>query len=378
MATRTMLLASTAAVLGAAVLYLRRRRKSEAPREFTVLFYDRSARLCEPVKQACCAAAQGSGISWKFHTWKWGDSNDELRVLCASANAIVSGPGLPPETLQWATNLEVLQTATAGYEWVPFDKMPAGSCVCNTSSMDISIAEYVMLAILERQIGLSRSDATFREKRFFVPPFGAPGHPQAAPFHGEAHGKTLGIVGLGQIGEQVAVRAAAFGMRVLATTGRARPASEPLPAGVAWRGAGTGADLDALLKQSDFVLLCCALTEQSRGLMDVRRLALLQSHATLINVGRGGLIDEAALHDALHHRQLGGAVLDVWWRYPTLERPDTWPSELPFHELPTDRLVMTPHLSGWTAEQEVRKTEQMAANLEAVALGCTPRFLLRR
>jgi hypothetical protein len=114
--------------------------------------------------------------------------------------------------------------------------------------------------------------------------------------------------------------------------------------------------------------------------MDVRRLALLQSHATLINVGRGGLIDEAALHDALHHRQLGvrrpfgprtrppprgphtamravacapgkrkrmhvggapcvaqGAVLDVWWRYPTLERPDTWPSELPFHELPTDR-----------------------------------------
>ena len=216
-------------VATAILFYGRARRRRHHPSGcLEVLFYGRASRLCAPVKEG---AGEGG---WRFSTWQAGDAEDELRSLCASADVLVSGPGLPPEVLDWAGRLKLLQVATAGFDWVPFDAVPRGCSVCNTSSMDVPIAEYVMLAILEWQLGMRLADATFRAKQNFVPPFGAPGHPTSAPFHAEAAGKTLGIVGLGRIGEQVACRASAFGMRVLATT--SRPRTEPLPPGVAWRG----------------------------------------------------------------------------------------------------------------------------------------------
>jgi len=344
-------------------------------RRIKVLFYDRASRLAPSVTTAmdealsqCC----------EIVTWHAADrsNEDNLLELISSSDVIVSGPpGPPPNMLQSAAHLKLLQTTTAGHEWVPWASLPPSCCVCNTSSMDTAIAEYVMLAILEHQLQVCRADAEFREKQTFVPPFGIPGlPPMVAPFHAEAAGKTIGIVGLGNIGEQVARRAAAFDMRVLATTNRSRPASEPLPAGVSWRGSGTGADLEHLLRESDFVVLCCALAESSRGMINAARLGLLKLHAVLINIGRGPLCDETALYEALRDRRIGGAVLDVWWQYPTAEQPERWPSRHPFHEL--DNVVMTPHLSGWSREQEARKAAQMAANFGAVAEGRTPGFLL--
>ena len=229
-----------------------------------VLFYDRAARLLQPIRDA----AQSD---WQLEEWRLGDSAARLEELLALAVVIVAGPGFPASALGKTRNLRLLQCASAGYEWIDFDAVPPTAHVCNTSSMDASIAEYVLCAILEWQVGCMRADRALRAARCIVPPFGAPGQRGLAPFHGEAGGKTLGIVGLGAIGAQGARRAAALDMRVLATTGRPRRATQPLPQGVAWRGAGDGADLERLLRESDFVVLCCALTPATRGLIDERR-----------------------------------------------------------------------------------------------------------
>jgi len=381
-----------------------------------VLFYDRAARLLQPIRDA----AQSD---WQLEEWRLGDSAARLEELLALAVVIVAGPGFPASALGKTRNLRLLQCASAGYEWIDFDAVPPTAHVCNTSSMDASIAEYVLCAILEWQVGCMRADRALRAARCIVPPFGAPGQRGLAPFHGEAGGKTLGIVGLGAIGEQVARRAAALDMRVLATTGRPRRATQPLPQGVAWRGAGDGADLERLLRESDFVVLCCALTPATRGLIDERRWpdcappSLLRDPLTplgcssdsrcssrppcsstsdaalrrlnptqaprplpptrLSRISRvGGLCEERPLYEAVRDRRIGGAVLDVWWQYPSVESGETWPSQFPFHEL--TNVVMTPHCSGWTAEQEVRKREQVVSNIAAVASGELPLHCLRQ
>ena len=239
----------------------------------------------------------------KFEVWRAGESEARLDELLASADVIISGPGLTAQALHKAKNLKLLQCATAGHEWVAMSATAPAAFICNTSSMDVPIAEYVMSAILEWQVSLAKADAELRAKRNIVPPFGGPGSTTAAPFHVEAAGKTLGIIGLGRIGQQVARRAAAFDMRVLGLSARPREAAEPLPQGVAWRGAGEGADLEKLLRESDFVLLCCALTDSTRGLLGACRLAMMKpGKAVVINVGRGPLCDEAALYEVRRRR----------------------------------------------------------------------------
>jgi phosphoglycerate dehydrogenase-like enzyme len=239
--------------------------------------------------------------------------------------------------------------------------------------MDHAIAEFVLASLLEWQIGIrSTSERMKADPGCWVPPFGAPGRPNLMPFHSELGGKTLGIVGYGNIGSQVAKRAAAFSMRVVATAGRAR---SPCPQGLAWCEAASDAALARLLSESDFVVLACAVTPQTEGMINAERLALMKRDAVLINVGRGQLCDEQALFDALKSKAIRGASLDVWWRYPSAATPSTMPSRFPFHEL--ENVVMTPHFSGWTSEQEERKAGQIAANLHAVARGDAPKMMVR-
>lgn len=143
-------------------------------------------------------------------------------------------------------------------------------------------------------------------------------------------GRTMGVLGLGTIGRQVASRAAAFKMRVWGT----KRTPEPVP----------GAErvlppdgLDAVLRVSDALVLTLPLTPETRGLLGRREIALLPGGAFVVNVGRGGLLDEAALAEAVREGRLGGAGLDVFQEEPL---PDT----SPLWGLP--RVIMTPHVSG--------------------------------
>ncbi|HSG17429.1 MAG TPA: 2-hydroxyacid dehydrogenase [Anaerolineae bacterium] len=179
-------------------------------------------------------------------------------------------------------------------------------------------------------------------------------------------GKTALILGYGAIGRQVAIYCRGLGMRVIATRrqpsrGPVGPVDELHPA----------SELPGLLPRADALLICLPHTPETDGLIGRRELAMLPQNALLVNVGRGPIVDEAALFHALRDGQLHAAGLDVWYSYPAEEasRPNTPPSAYPFHEL--DNVVMSPHRAGATADSNALRMEHLAALLNAVAAGET-------
>ncbi len=157
----------------------------------------------------------------------------------------------------------------------------------------------------------------------------------------ELAGKTLGIIGFGKIGRRVGELAAAFGMTILYSGGSTRPS----PGAV---------DLPTLFSQSDFITLHAPLNDATRYLINRETLALMKSSAKLINTGRGALIDETALLDALVERRIAGAALDVL----TFEPPH---HDHPLFSAPG--VLVTPHMAWSSVEARRRLLEIVAANI---------------
>jgi phosphoglycerate dehydrogenase-like enzyme len=118
---------------------------------------------------------------------------------------------------------------------------------------------------------------------------------------------------------------------------------------------------------ADAVVVTLPLTEGTRGLIDAQALSAMRAQAVLINVGRGPVIDEQALFDALKQRRIGGAVIDTWYQYPDPAQAQCAPSRLDFASL--DNLVMTPHMSGWTEGTVRRRQQTLADNITRLAQG---------
>lgn len=162
----------------------------------------------------------------------------------------------------------------------------------------------------------------------------------------EATGKTLGLIGLGSIGQLVARKARPLGMRVIA--------HDPLLAAdaAAWREVdGPPRTLEQLLGESDVVSLHIPLNAQTRGLLDARRLGLMKRNAVLINTARGGLVDEHSLASMLRQGRLGGAALDVF---------ETEPLPRNSHLAQVPGLLLTPHIAGVTLESNERVSTMIA------------------
>ncbi|PTB19138.1 3-phosphoglycerate dehydrogenase [Trinickia symbiotica] len=179
--------------------------------------------------------------------------------------------------------------------------------------------------------------------------------PRAALSNGrEAAGSTLAIIGFGSIGQLVASLANAIGMTVIGYD-PAQPPDAPC-----WGTTGARpVPLDEALHAADVVTLHMPLTNATRNLLDAMRLALLPSHAILINTSRGGIVDEAALASALREGRLGGAALDVFAREP-LESGSVL-ADVP-------NLILTPHIAGLTAQSNARVSTLVASRV-AQALG---------
>jgi len=177
-------------------------------------------------------------------------------------------------------------------------------------------------------------------------------------------GRTLLLLGYGAVGRRIARSARALGMRVIAVR-RGGPLSfsdhpDELHG---------PEDLDLLLPRANVVLCTLPDTEETHGLIGAPELALLPTGAVLVNVGRGPVVDEQALYDALKSGRLAAAGLDVWYRYPKseAERDSTWPCTLPFHEL--DNVVMSPHRGGITDLTDNLRAAHLASLLNAAAAG---------
>lgn len=275
-------------------------------------------------------------------------------AVVVGADALLSGRVLGP--IRAASSLRLFQIPFSGYEWFDAQMLPPGCTACNIYTHGSTIAEYVMAAMLHWEINLARIDADFRAGSWS---YG--GSAGLGKRHGELAGKTLGLIGYGDIGQGVAKRAAAFDMRVLAVTRGAKPAQPPL----SWHGAL--ADLPGLLAQSDYVVLAVPMTPQTAHLIDAQALARMKPDAVLINVARGPVVNPADLFAALSEKRIGGAVLDTWYRYPTPDAPDPAPADQPFHIL--DNVVMTPHCAAWTNAHHQRRWAAIAANLTRLARG---------
>ncbi len=177
----------------------------------------------------------------------------------------------------------------------------------------------------------------------------------------QLQGRTLGILGLGDIGVELARRARALGMRILYLRRRRLSPAEERRLGVRY------APLDELLQRSDYVTLLVPLSKETEGMMGARELGLMKPSAFLVNTGRGRLVDEPALIEALRARAIAGAALDVF-------RDEPLPAGHPFRTL--DNVLMTPHFAGGSLSTLVDEVVLVFGNVHRVLRGRRPQWVV--
>lgn len=282
------------------------------------------------------------------------DRPDALARVLADADALVvrNRTQVNAALLAGAPKLRVVGRLGVGLDNidVPACEGRAIAVIPATGANALAVAEYVIASAMVLLRGAYLSG----------PAVAAGEWPRAKMSEGrETAGKTLGLVGFGGIGRLTAGLARGLGMRVIAydpMLGADSPA---------WRETGVGcAGLDLLLREADAVSLHVPLTEATRGLMNAQRIGAMKPGAVLINTARGGIVDEAALAQALRDGRLGGAALDVFDHEPL-------GAGSPLAGVPN--LILTPHIGGVTRESNERVSEMIAAKVAQHLLASTTR-----
>jgi phosphoglycerate dehydrogenase-like enzyme len=262
----------------------------------------------------------------------------DAEVLLTGPNpAWQQAPTEPPG--DWPGRLGWVQAASTGIDWMPRWLLDGPVVTCGRGHNAVPIAEYVLGAMLLHEKRLDVVSIRSRE---------------AWGRHalGTLEGKVLGLAGYGAIGQAVAARAQAFGMRV--AVWRRSDWSEDAS------GLSKAGSLAALADLSDHLVLGLPLTGATRHCVDATLLATARPGLHLINIARGGLVEQTALLDALDGHRLGFATLDV-------TDPEPLPAGHPIYTHP--RIRLTPHIS-WSGQAgRARLTEQILANLSAYARG---------
>ena len=280
-----------------------------------------------------------------------GLSEDELVEAVAEASGLVvrSQTQVTARVIEAAPRLEVIGRAGVGVDNIDLAAATArGVIVVNAPLANtLSATEHALALMLAVARNVPRGDASLRAGRW-----------ERGKLQGvELAGHTLGVVGLGRIGSEVARRARAFDMRIVAFD----------PFVTQERAASLGVELctlEELLAQADFVTLHTALHEGTRGLLGAEQFALMQPSAYVINTARGALIDEQALYEAVTEGRLAGAAIDVFSEEPAIG-----------NVLATsERIVVTPHLAASTAEAQDRAAVDTVEQVLDVLDGRPARF----
>ena len=278
------------------------------------------------------------GMETVYRPWHGGRTEEEMTDLLQGIDgAIVSSDPFTARVIQAADRLRVISRTGVGYDAVD---VPAatkrGVIVTTTPGVNRhAVADWALALILCCARKVPESLAEVRRGAW-------------TRYLGmDLAEKTLGVVGLGTIGKEVAKRAKAFGMRLLAFD-----LVQDLPFA-----AGQGiayVPLEDLLRQSDFVSIHCFLNETTRHLMNAERLLLMKPTAFLINTARGGIVDSEALYQALRAKRIAGAGLDVFEAEPL--RADS-----PLRDL--ENVYLSPHCAGSTTDARKRSGTLAAENL---------------
>ncbi len=283
-------------------------------------------------------------VDWAVHVWPADGAGLDLLLASTEGLFTYGHPHVDAALLDRMPRLRVISNFGVGVDHIDLEAArQRGIPVGNTPGiLDGATADLTFALLLAAARNLVVGDRYARGAAFT--------HYDPNLLLGEdVHGATLGIIGMGNIGRQVARRARGFDMRVLYHNRRRNPQAEA-ELGV------TYASLPELLRQADFVTLNVPLTAETRGLIGREQLALMKPTAMLINVARGGVVDHAALLAALQERRIGGAALDV-------TEPEPLPRDHPLLQL--DNLIIVPHLGSATHQTRRKMAELSMTNLRA-------------
>jgi phosphoglycerate dehydrogenase-like enzyme len=290
--------------------------------------------------------------------WCIGRDPGALRDELRDADVYV-GSRFTAEMAEPAEKLRLIHVAGAGTDKIDFAALPDGVLVANTFHHERSIAEYVLSSAIVLRRDFLAQDRALRRGVWATSVYD-----DAIAQLPTLRDARVGFVGFGHIGQRSWELLRVLGCEGAAVTGSGRV--DAAAHGLSW--AGDTTRLDALLAESDVVVVSAPLSPATEGMIGMRQLRSIGPDGVLINVGRGPLIDEHALYESLRAGYLRAAAIDVWYRYPG---PDgtAVPSALPFHELAN--VLMTPHSSGVTADTFRGRTDDVAANVSRLSRGET-------
>jgi D-3-phosphoglycerate dehydrogenase len=272
-----------------------------------------------------------------------------VKRLAHDCDAIIIRSKLPDDIFDAAPRVRAVVIHGTGTDLVPLESaLKHGVAVANLPGGNAqTVAEYCAMAMLMLARGVASIVSAMRTRTW----------DEARSLGGGAHeiaGMTAGIVGMGEIGRRLAaILKRGFGMKVLGHQRRLDRIGED----------AEPSDLEPLLRGSDFVILTVPLTRETRYLINRERIALMKPGAWLVNVGRGAVVEEAALVEALKARRIAGAMLDVYEQYRI--GPD--------HPLLSlENAVLTPHLAGMSRESRARMGEMAAREALRMLAGDRP------
>ena len=261
---------------------------------------------------------------------RYGISQDELIELIKDYDALIvrSGTKVTREIIERAENLKIIGRAGVGLDNIDVKAAEENKIkiVNSPEASTISVAELVFGSLISFIRNIHKANESMKRGKW-----------EREKFMGnELYGKTLGIIGFGRIGREVAMRARAFGMKILAydpsiTVEDAREFNIEY------------SDLENLLRNSDIITLHVPLTDETENMIDKRELELMKRDSILINIARGGVVNEDALYEFLKEKKIRGAILDVYSEEPPRD----------YRLIKLDNVLATPHIGASTDEAQI-------------------------
>lgn len=288
------------------------------------------------------------------------DEREEIKRYLPEVEVVIGG-SFSKEDLDQAKKLKLFQIPFTGVDQLDLSlyKNRKDIFICNVHTNRTAVAEHAFALILALAKNIVTNDRDLRLGRWH-------GFSSKEPTI-QLQGKSLGIIGLGSIGWEIAKIGYALGMKIFALKREIK--EKDLEKKKILEFLGANKDLEKVIKESDFIVIAVPLTEKTKGLIGKKELKLMQGKY-LVNISRGAVIDEEALFKSLEEHYLSGAAIDTWYQYPTNEQKEILPSQYNFHKL--ENVVMSPHTAGYSDRALEENIKSVFDNMVRIYYGEEP------
>lgn len=288
------------------------------------------------------------------------DEREEIKRYLPEVEVVIGG-SFSKEDLDQAKKLKLFQIPFAGVDQLDLSlyKNRKDIFICNVHANRAAVAEHAFALILALAKNIVTNDRDLRLGRWH-------GFSSKEPTI-QLQGKSLGIIGLGSIGWEIAKIGHLLGMKIFALKREIK--EKDLEKKKILEFLGANKDLEKVIKESDFIIITVPLTQKTKGLIGKKELKLMQGKY-LVNISRGAVIDEEALFKSLEEHYLSGAAIDTWYQYPTNEQKEILPSQYNFHKL--ENVVMSPHTAGYSDRALEENIKSVFDNIVRIYYGEEP------